>query len=70
MNVTADTAQTLTGRRQLRQILLALARREDDIALAEAASVPYWAPHPPSVIGHRAAAEALRTEADRFLEAS
>ena len=55
---------------QLRQVLLELARREDDMALSEAASVPYWAPHPPSVIGHRVAAQALRSEADRFLEES
>lgn len=69
MNDNADIAPGTT-RIQLRQVLLGLARREDDMAIAEAASVPYWAPHPPSVIGHRAAAEALRSEADRFLEAS
>jgi hypothetical protein len=55
---------------RLRQILLDLARREDDIAHTEAATVPYWAPHPASVIGHRAAARSLRFEADRFLRAS
>jgi len=55
---------------QVRQILLELARREDEIAFAQAASVPYWAPHPPSVLGHRVAAQALRTEADSFLHAS
>jgi len=55
---------------RLRQILLALARREDDIAHAEAAAVPYWAPQPTSVSGHRAAASSLRSEADRFLKAS
>lgn len=54
----------------LRKVLLDLARREDDLAISERAAVPYWAPHPPSVIGHHAAAEALRCEADRFLEAS
>ena len=55
---------------RLRQILLELARREDNIALSAAADVPYWAPHPTSVIGHRAAAEVLRSEADRMLSAS
>jgi hypothetical protein len=55
---------------RLRQILIELARREDNIALSEAADVPYWAPHPTSVIGHRAAAEILRSEADRLLSAS
>lgn len=47
----------------LSHALLELARREDDLAAAEAASVPYWSPCPPSVYGHRAAAEALRSEA-------
>ncbi len=56
--------------RHIRQILLDLARHEDDLAATEAAAVPYWAPHPPSVVGHRAAAQALRCEADRFVEAS
>lgn len=55
---------------RLRQLLFELARREDNIALSEAAGVPYWAPHPTSVIGHRAAAEVLRSEADRLLSAS
>jgi len=69
MKNSADTAPTAT-RVQLRQILLELARREDDTARSEAAAVPYWAPLPSSVIGHRVAADALRSEADRFLEAS
>jgi hypothetical protein len=55
---------------RLGQILLELARREDNIALSEAAAAPYWAPHPTSVIGHRAAAEVLRSEADRLFSAS
>ena len=54
----------------LRQILLRLARHEEDLAAIRAAAVSYWAPSPPSVSGHRAAAEALRSEADRFLQAS
>jgi hypothetical protein len=53
---------------QLRQILLDLARRHDDVAHVEAAAVPYWAPHPASVSGHRAAANSLRVEADRILQ--
>ena len=55
---------------RLRQILLEMARREDDIAHAEAAAVPYWAPQPTSVHGHRAAASCLRFEADRLLAVS
>ena len=55
---------------RLRQILLELARREDDIAHTEAAAVPYWDTPPLSVVGHRAAADSLRFEADRFLQAS
>jgi hypothetical protein len=55
---------------RLRQLLLEMARREDEIARSEATAVPYWAPHPSSVIGHRAAAEALRSEADGLLSAS
>jgi hypothetical protein len=55
---------------RLSQILYELARREDNIALSEAAAAPYWAPHPTSVIGHYAAAEVLRSEADRLLSAS
>jgi hypothetical protein len=69
MNSSVETAQTAVAVR-LRQILLEPARREDDMASSQAAVVPYWAPHPSSVIGHRVAADALRSEADRFLEAS
>lgn len=69
MNDSAGSAQAKLAVR-LRQILLDLARREEDIALSEAATVPYWVPHPPSVLGHRVAAKALLSEADRFLEAS
>lgn len=69
MNEDAYSEKTATAVR-IRQVLLDLARREEDIAHSEAAAVPYWAPHPVSVIGHHAAAEALRSEADRFLDAS
>ena len=55
---------------RLGQILLELARREDDIAHAEAAAVPYWEPQPTSVIGRRAAANCLRFEAERVLQAA
>lgn len=47
----------------LRQELLRLARREDDLAAEEAATVQYWEPLPPSVLAHRAAARALMAEA-------
>lgn len=52
--------------RAMRLGLLRVARLEDELADAEAARVPYWAPYPPSVQGHRAAAEALRAEASLF----
>jgi hypothetical protein len=51
----------------LRRELLQLARQEDDLASDEGAAVPYWAPCPPSVQGHRAAAVALREAADRVI---
>ncbi len=50
----------------VRQALLALARTEEELANTEAARVPYWAPCPESVQGHRAAAQALRARADRL----
>jgi hypothetical protein len=52
-------------RQALRLELLRLARHEDDLAAAEEAEVPYWAPCPPSMLGHRTAAAALRADADR-----
>jgi hypothetical protein len=55
---------------RVRRVLLDLARREDDLAHEEAAAAPYWAPPTASVIGHRAAASSLRSEADRFLPSS
>lgn len=51
----------------LRQELLRLARAEDDRAAADAAKVGYWSACPPSVLGHRAAAAALRAHADNFV---
>lgn len=54
----------------LHRALMALARQEAEIAADEAASVPYWAPVPESVSGHRAAAAVLRSEADRLLGAT
>jgi hypothetical protein len=51
----------------LRAILLRLAKHQDDLAALEAATVPYWTPCPPSVLGHRAAAEALRAQANEYL---
>ena len=50
----------------LRRELLKLAIHEDELASSQAACVPYWAPTPASVIGHRAAAAALRDDADRI----
>jgi hypothetical protein len=51
----------------LRRELLRLAHLEEELAATQAAQVPYWAPLPPSVDGHRAAARALREDADRLL---
>lgn len=64
MNTTsaAHTASTT-----VRGILLNLAKQQDDLAAQEAAAVPYWTPCPPSVLGRRAAAEALRAQADEYL---
>lgn len=56
--------------RHMRALLFALAHREDERAAAEAAATPYWSPCPASVVGHRAAADALRILADRFLIAA
>jgi hypothetical protein len=53
----------------LRVTLLDLARREDECAADEAAARSYWQALPPSVLGHRAAAVALRHEADLLLAA-
>ena len=54
---------------KLRAILFDLARHQDEMAADEASSGPYWAPCPPSVLGHRSAATALRAEADHLLVA-
>jgi len=69
MNRDRTTADASIAHR-LRQILLELARREDELAARVAAALPYWAACPPSVPGHRAAASALRAEADHFLAAA
>lgn len=54
----------------VRRELLRLARFEDESAATQAAQVPYWMPLPPIVDGHRAAARALREDADRLLAAA
>jgi hypothetical protein len=46
--------------------LYLLAAEEDDQAAAEAARTPYWATCPASTVGHRAAAQALRSDAARL----
>jgi hypothetical protein len=46
--------------------LLCLAQAEENHAVTEAARVPYWAPCPDSVMGHRAAARVLREDAARL----
>lgn len=47
----------------LRLELLRLARLEDQRACEEASKVPYWAPYPETVSGHRTAARLLHAEA-------
>jgi len=64
-----DRNRNQTPPQSLSSILLELARREEEIAAAEAAAVPYWGNHPTSVGGHRAATGALRSAADRYLGA-
>ena len=59
--LSTDADRTFDAR--LRSFLFDLARRQDELAAHEAAGVPYWAPCPPSVLGHRTAAAALRAEA-------
>jgi len=44
--------------------LLRIARREDEFADLEAATVPCWRPCPTSVLVHRAAARALEARAE------
>lgn len=66
LNISASAE--LTG--AICDALFELARREDELAAVEAVGVPYWAPCPPSVYGHRAAAEALRSEAESISHAA
>lgn len=54
----------------LRRELLRLARVEEELAAQEAGNVAYWEPCPVSVLGHRAAADALRAEAEAITSAA
>jgi hypothetical protein len=67
MNNSSKTIATSTA---VRAILLKLAKSQDDLAAHAAAAVPYWTPCPPALLGHRAAAHALRKQADEFLTGS
>ena len=67
MNNSSPTIATSTA---VRAILLKLAKSQDDLAAQAAAAVPYWTPCPPTILGHRAAANALREQADEFLSRS
>jgi hypothetical protein len=51
----------------LHRELLRLAAVQEREATAEASRIPYWGHCPSSVTGHRAAAEALRADAQRFM---
>ncbi len=57
-----------TNARSLRQVLLALADHEDRLAADEAATLLYWQPCPPTIVAHRAAADALRRRAARMAD--
>lgn len=57
-------------RHALRIELLGLAKREEEIAAAEAVHVRYWEPMPTSVAGHRQCASVLRGLADQVDAAS
>jgi len=46
--------------------LALIAKHEDDLAADVAAHTPYWSPQPEEVGAHRAAARALREQADRL----
>lgn len=61
-----STATDIADHQTLRLTLLEIASDEDERAATEAARVPYWAPVPDSVLGHREAARALRVVADRL----
>lgn len=62
--------QTDETTRKLHTILIQLAKRQDELAATEAAAARYWAPCPPTVLGHRTAATLLRAEADRLATSS
>jgi hypothetical protein len=62
---TKRTPTSTTG--SVRTVLLHLAREQESLAATELAATPYWASCPSSVLGHRAAAEALRAEAEHLL---
>jgi len=64
--ITFHQGLTIEVATAVRQELLRLAYAEDQLTPAEAARVAYWEPCPPSVQGHRAAAAALRADADRI----
>jgi hypothetical protein len=58
--MTTETADAV------RKELFRLAEAEEQQAADEAATVPYWAPYPDSVAARRAAARALRADAERL----
>jgi hypothetical protein len=64
MSVASEYTPQITS--MLCQRLHELARNEELAAAEEAAHTPYWAPFPDSVVGHRAAARALRDEIQRL----
>jgi hypothetical protein len=53
-------------RKELQATLRALARREEDAALAEESRVAYWEHLPASVERHRSCATVLREAADEL----
>ena len=58
--ITSHEGQSVELSSAVSRELLRLAQLQEDVAAAEAAKVHYWERYPTSVVGHRAAAAALR----------
>lgn len=63
-----DTTNAQLLSNSIRAALLKLARQEDARGATLAGATPYWAPCPPAVLGHYAAAAALREYAEALAQ--